>query len=1583
VLFIGAGYHADPVWWNTQRDYTDIGSHQKLDTASFLRLNRAYLELLKEDPDFRCTLETVDALQPTWFSEPEFRNLITQFAGEGRLELIGSYDEPQTTLVGCELLCRNLAYGIGFARKISGINPKGTAQWDVFGHDPVWPALGEKAGLEWTTFCRGLYHDGNLPPEENLIPSEFRWISPDGTGHLTHYQSRHYTSGWEFPWTPPDAAEIPVLDRFDALTVPATTHNVLLPCYGDFAMPFDGMMEFVRWWNDRYISPRIIPGTQDDYLKAVKVALAKSEVWLPPISRDLNPCLSGCNLSYADTKQAQRIAENVIRDAEIWSTIAWLNGARYPRAALDRAWRILCHTAHHDAVSGSESDQVYLDLTSLWREAHDLANEVRRMAISALSASINPSTSQGDTVVTVFNSTTGERDSSVRVESELLQSNGPFVAVDSDGEESCLMPDRNGFAFKCRKVPPLGWKNYKISGTKTQPLKFSLSEPAKIENEYFEVTVDPSRGGGITGIKCRGTGREFLRNGKIGNDIVVYPEYPGLELGPWRIQPTGERIFAGNKASEVTCEKSSDTQILASKTEFFGCNVKRKITLRSGDPFVDCSTGILGFSDHDLMWRVEFPLDLPGTRPVAQTSGGVIGRGFGRLGDFLEEEYFGDWAVDTWGGLECPVSFLIPLNDKILRRTSAVGEIIVPDRLKPELYEPLDRLVRVLARAGITTVVTRDGLRRSGDWMKDSSRPDFRIALGNPGSSSYIQRLFDIAAKQVQESTKQRRDFPCWVDIETREPDFNLPVLVIPDRPAQLNALINKWETAVSLPPASLEGIRGSILSRGVEKSDSYTTADAGFDIIVRGTPSMFVLPDGTISLGLFRSSSGCPSGGWIDPDPVRMPDGSFFQHEHWSHRFQYRIMPHTGDWRSAGVAKAAEDFTSPLTAVVTNIAFDSSENKGSFLTMNSGSATLQALRPLDTSDTDFDISAGPPAQSSDVMLRFRELEGGSTEISVLDGDEEIRLVETDLLGDPVPDDEKSGKEDEKKTIGPWSVDTYLASSLKKQDLFKDSANADESLKPTALLPSRYWRSSLGPAGWRSQPVFHRFKEKSLPLQPGSESTATLMAVSSSDIQIYGLMLRLGCMENVSVTPSEYGPFDLEPGQVIEVPVKLNAGESLHANGGFLTAILTDDAGLRTIAAMPVNREPDQPAPVSIEIPEAVIVGDDGINLDAEIRNELEQEIEGMIELILPFEAWPLLESRSVRQKMLLSPGESKTVGFMLKSHGNVMPGRYYAVAKIHCFEEQAYSSACWVVVPDESGTWLNSEQGREAVFGLPDFEISASLYETERPSDKPFIVRTPSGDDLDISSTTREIPGGWVSKIAVRPGPLSAPLSYNNLLISPRLQSLISHVECDVKLPRGPVTSVQRISSSLGLDDSIHEWIKILPSRPQQLGFINAEFQREKSILEIPVWLGYDDHALFFMTEIPWKFKVNPWRKRRIRLGDCLQLAFFPSRIVEIGCALTSDGTYPWTWFVAFESPYPPMADFHIETTDERTVIRSVIPWSLLRMEKPPAVLPWNVVVHRSDGNHEWSGAWVLSDGTVGRKTKDGLEFGLLVRDR
>ena len=64
--------------------------------------------------------------------------------------------------------------------------------------------------------------------------------------------------------------------------------------------------------------------------------------------------------------------------------------------------------AHHDAITGTEGDQVYLDLLAGWREAHERGDAARRAAAAhlaglAATAGAAPDPGPGTRAVVVFN----------------------------------------------------------------------------------------------------------------------------------------------------------------------------------------------------------------------------------------------------------------------------------------------------------------------------------------------------------------------------------------------------------------------------------------------------------------------------------------------------------------------------------------------------------------------------------------------------------------------------------------------------------------------------------------------------------------------------------------------------------------------------------------------------------------------------------------------------------------------------------------------------------------------------------------------------------------------------------------------------------------------------------------------------------------------------------------------------------------------------------------------------------------------------------------------------------------------------
>ena len=125
--------------------------------------------------------------------------------------------------------------------------------------------------------------------------------------------------------------------------------------------------EIHRDWNARYVWPKFVTAVPADFFEAVRSDAAGTGAWITPQSRDMNPIYTGKDVSYIDTKQAQRAAEVACLDGERLATLAWLAGALYPAESIDKAWRQIAYGAHHDAITGTEGDQVYLDLLAGWR----------------------------------------------------------------------------------------------------------------------------------------------------------------------------------------------------------------------------------------------------------------------------------------------------------------------------------------------------------------------------------------------------------------------------------------------------------------------------------------------------------------------------------------------------------------------------------------------------------------------------------------------------------------------------------------------------------------------------------------------------------------------------------------------------------------------------------------------------------------------------------------------------------------------------------------------------------------------------------------------------------------------------------------------------------------------------------------------------------------------------------------------------------------------------------------------------------------------------------------------------------------
>ncbi len=586
TMWMISHFHYDPVWWSTQGQFlqsrallpADDGALPEVRTA--FELVALHLEEARRDPDYKFVLAEIDYLKPYFDARPQDRADLLDFIAAGRIELAGgSYNEPNTNLTSAESTIRNAVYGIAYQRDMLGGDPRTSWMLDAFGFDPGYPGLMAAAGMRQSSWASGPFHQwgpGRTAGDNALMQfaAEFEWISPDGTGLLTSYMANHYSAGWGTQQAGDLAgAELAAYQQFLELAPVAATPNVLLPVGGDHVVPSRWATAIHRDWNARYAWPRFVTAVPGEFFAAVREADAtRGDVWITPQTRDMNPVYTGKDVSYIDTKQAQRAAETALLDGERLATLAWLAGARYPAASLDRAWRLLVFGAHHDAITGTEGDQVYLDLLAGWREAWQRGGEARDAALGYLAGLADTSGGTGGAdgtgAVVVFNTLAQPRDGMVTTALTLPAGAGSWIGLaDESGAavpflaEGVRRHDDGSLAeltvtFRANGVPACGYASYRVrpSAQEAEPGWRAVAGTV-IASEALEVTADPALGGTLTSVVCRATGAQLLSG--PGNELVLqeeYPRHPRWDEGPWLLCPAGPGTGSAGRTARVRAE---------------------------------------------------------------------------------------------------------------------------------------------------------------------------------------------------------------------------------------------------------------------------------------------------------------------------------------------------------------------------------------------------------------------------------------------------------------------------------------------------------------------------------------------------------------------------------------------------------------------------------------------------------------------------------------------------------------------------------------------------------------------------------------------------------------------------------------------------------------------------------------------------------------------------------------------------------------------------------------------------------------------------------------------------------------------
>ncbi|WP_236052038.1 glycoside hydrolase family 38 N-terminal domain-containing protein [Nonomuraea cypriaca] len=1293
TMHLVSHFHYDPVWWNTQAAYTSPwellagdSTTRPLWERNAFALVEAHIELALRDPDYRFVLAEVDYLKPFFDTHPERRADLRALLAEGRAELVGgSYNEPNTNLTGAETTIRNLVYGIGYQRDILGGDPRTAWQLDVFGHDPQFPGYLAAAGLTGSAWARGPFHQWG-PISKNFrqakndaalmqFPSEFEWISPSGLGVLTHYMPAHYSAGWWMDSSPSlEEACQAVYDLYRSLKPVAATKHILLPVGTDYTPPNKWITDVHRTWAARYVWPRFACATPRDFLDAVRADLPA----FSPQTRDMNPVYTGKDVSYIDTKQAQRAAEVAALDAERLSAFAAMLGlGGYPHTALDKVWRQLAYGAHHDAITGSESDQVYIDLLTGWREAHDLAVAARDNALTALTGEI---ALDGRSVV-VTNTLPFARDGLVRVRVPA----GHTVADSSGAEVPAVLADGT-LTFLAADVPSMGWRTYQVvPGTPAPWLSSQNEGVVTIQNDRWQVSADPARGGGLTSILDRVSGAELLSG--VGNELRLYDEYPqhpDMGEGPWHLIPTGDVVgSAETRALSTRAETSPTGRRLTVTGQVGEITYEQTVTLLTGSDRIDFTTRVLDHTGADRLLRVRFPAHVEGALPVSDVSGAVVGRGFALPDvDTAEHPWTLDNPANTWFGLSATAKVDLGAAGA---RALGVAEVVVP--ALPDAPAARD-LVVALARAGVTATTSSAHGTRYGWLDVDSNLPDVRIVLGGPDTNPLAAELLADADPAYLDALKSGAP-RVWVPAERPLAEVWQPSADLRDLRA-LPALIVAGPVAdlvSDLADATIE----AVCPLGSERLDDRTVA-----LLTYGLPGFAVDPSGALHLSLMRSCTGWPSGIWLDPPHRTTPDGSGFQLQHWTHEFSYSLVAGEGDWRALRLPATAQEHITPLLPRVMDAAQPGPlPQVHSLLTITPPRdvllGTLKSTgNPHAHGHTTSQPRGGEAAWGRAVTIRLVESTGLGSRAEIaspvlpLDA-----LTRSDLLerpGTPITDLDLSG----------FEVATYLAATP-PQPTKPELAPTTERAQP---VYSRYWLHNKGPAPLGYLPISIAISPGLVTSPEGPFEVEVVLSSHLTDEPHEGLV-DVRVPDGWTSTPAQR-PYRLAPGGHLRFPVTVDPapGASLPRPGLHFVSARTAAGGqliedVTTVAIgdapeLPVAGPPPEsgtavrgtksaearPAGLSIAMvtDSLSLRPGDRTALTLRLANTTSDEIRGEAQLASPWGTWAMLPQ--VIQGFTVAAGKTIDVAFPVEVPGDEPTGHFWTLAKVMWFGRCQYSPA-------------------------------------------------------------------------------------------------------------------------------------------------------------------------------------------------------------------------------------------------------------------------------------------------------------------
>ena len=626
--------HIDVAWlWPLQQTYRKMGHT----SASMLKLMERYKE-------FRFLQSQAQLYAYLKRDYPDVYRRVKAAAKRGQWVPEGSmWIEADMNVSGGEALIRQFLLGKRFFKQEFGIDQEVCWLPDVFGYNANLPQILAGCGVKYFTTQKIFwnYHGGTVHPYET-----FMWEGIDGTSILTHLH-RTYTNH-----TQPENLD----GRWKDNVHKEWTEKILYPFgWGDGGGgPDREQLEFLRREKDLEGLPRTRWSSPQEFFEHLVADGLPKDRWAGELYLEVH---RGTFTSQAKTKRGNRLSELCMREAEMWSALAWASlGKAYPAKQLEADWKKLLLNQFHDILPGSSITRVYQEAEALHEQVIESVTTQASAARKALGGNKNG--------YVVWNSLSWERDAIVELPDE-------GCPVDVEGT---ALPVQEIGKGKDRRLLVAVPELPSCGGT---TIRFKPGKPGQI-NPAGRVSASQTKAGVVMEndqlrLRLNGRGevvecldkqaeRQLVPAGKVMNAVQLFRDNPA-NWDAWDIDVSyndGPVALGEAESVRIVASGPLEARVRVVRKLSDASGYEQDIVLRAFSRRVDFVTTVDWQECHRLL-KVAFPADLSSTTLRGEIQFGHVIRPTNRNMEFERQRF--EWPAQKWAALSEAAYGIGLLND--------------------------------------------------------------------------------------------------------------------------------------------------------------------------------------------------------------------------------------------------------------------------------------------------------------------------------------------------------------------------------------------------------------------------------------------------------------------------------------------------------------------------------------------------------------------------------------------------------------------------------------------------------------------------------------------------------------------------------------------------------------------------------------------------------------------------------------------------------------------------------------------------------------------------------------------------------